>query len=114
MKIEDYDFGRIVVDGREEDNDLIITRTTVYPDWWRDEGHELKLEDLEVVLEESPEVLVVGTGASGRMRPDPRLADALAERGIDMEAMPTDQAVRRANELFSEGANAAAALHLTC
>jgi hypothetical protein len=31
-----------------------------------------------------------------------------------MEVMPTDEAVRRVNELFDQGTDAAAALHLTC
>lgn len=113
-RIDDYAFGRIVIDGREEQKDVILTRSGIHPNWWRDEGHTLVLDDLDEVLEASPEVLVVGTGAQGRMRPDPGLDDALAERGIRMEAMPTDRAVERANELFREGANAAAAFHLTC
>jgi uncharacterized protein len=48
------------------------------------------------------------------MLPERGLEQALAERGIRMEAMTTDRAVRRVNELLAEGANAAAALHLTC
>lgn len=114
MHIDDYAFGRIVIDGREERRDVILTPSGIHPNWWRDEGHRLVLDDLDIVLEASPDVLVVGTGADGRMRPDPDLDATLAERGIRMEAMPTADAVRRANELFREGANAAAAFHLTC
>lgn len=114
MHIDDYAFGRIVVDGREETRDVILTPDGIHPNWWRDEGHALSLDDLEIVVESAPEVLVVGTGAQGQMRPDPGLEETLAQRGIRMEAMPTDQAVERANELFRDGAKAAVTLHLTC
>ena len=57
-------------------------------------------------------VKVVGTGATEQMRPDPDTLRRLKERGIDVEALPTDQAVLRYEEL--DPASAAAALHLTC
>jgi hypothetical protein len=111
-RIDHYEFGRIVVDGREETNDLIVLPGRVVPNWWRQEGHALVLDDLVEVLDELPPHLVVGTGADGRMRPDPDTLRQLKERGVTVEALPTGQAVRRFSELDSE--RAAAALHLTC
>jgi hypothetical protein len=64
------------------------------------------------VLDELPERLVVGTGAYGRMVPDDAALAELRERGIDVEALPTGEAVRRYGEL--DPARTAAALHLTC
>jgi hypothetical protein len=111
-RIEDYRFGRVVVDGAEQIRDVIVLPGRVVPNWWRQEGHALVLADLEQVLEELPERLVVGTGADGRMRPDPDCVRRLEERGIVVEALPTDQAVRRYGELNND--HTAAALHLTC
>ena len=70
------------------------------------------LDDLVEVLDELPTHLVVGTGADGRMRPDPGAIKQLEERGVTVEALPTAKAVRRFGEL--DPAGAAAALHLTC
>jgi hypothetical protein len=84
----------------------------VVPNWWRADGHRLVLADLEDVLEELPEHLVVGTGAYGQMRPDPAVIEQLRERGVEVEALKTDEAVRRYGEL--DPRRAAAALHLTC
>jgi hypothetical protein len=111
-RIEDYRFGRVVVDGEEHTRDLIILPGRVVPNWWRAEGHSLVLDDLEEVLDELPPRLVVGTGASGQMRPDPGALEALDRRGIDVTVAPTDEAVR----LFAgaDPATTAAALHLTC
>ncbi|MGH3372736.1 MAG: Mth938-like domain-containing protein [Nocardioidaceae bacterium] len=111
-RIDHYEFGRIVVDGREETRDLIILPDRVVRDWWRQDGHALVVDDLGEVLDELPSHLVVGTGANGRMRPDPDTVRQLQERGMTVEVLPTGQAVRRFGELDS--ASTAAAFHLTC
>jgi hypothetical protein len=111
-RVEGYRFGGVVVDGAEQTRDVIVLPRRVVPNWRRKEGHALVLADLEDVLDELPERLVVGTGADGRMRPDPACVRRLEERGIVVEVLPTDQAVRRYGEL--EADRTAAALHLTC
>jgi hypothetical protein len=111
-RIDHYEFGRIMIDGREETKDLIILPDRVVRNWWRRDGHALVLDDLVEVLDELPPYLVVGTGADGRMRPDPDTVQQLQERGVTVETLPTDQAVRRFGQL--EPARTAAALHLTC
>jgi hypothetical protein len=98
-RIDHYEFGRIVIDGREETRDLIILPGRVVRNWWRRDGHALVLDDLVEVLEELPSHLVVGTGADGRMRPDPGSIRQLQQRGVTVEALPTGQAVRRFGEL---------------
>jgi hypothetical protein len=67
--------------------------------WWRQGGHALVLDDLAEVLDELPDHLVVGTGANGRMWPDPDTLQQLQERGVTVETLSTNQAVRRFNEL---------------
>jgi hypothetical protein len=110
--IEGYSFGRMVVDGTEHRRDLIVMPDRVLPNWWRKEGHSLALEDLERVIDELPERLVLGCGAEGRLKPDPAVIEALRRRGVDVEAMPTAEAVERYGEL--DPARTAGAFHLTC
>jgi hypothetical protein len=110
--LDGYRFGRVLVDGMEETRDLIVLPGRVVRNWWRTDGHALVLDDLAGVLDELPPHLVVGTGADGRMRPDPGTIEQLRGRGIEVEALPTPEAVRRYAEL--DPAVAAAALHLTC
>jgi hypothetical protein len=111
-RIEEYRFGHIVVDGAEQTRDLIVLPNRVLTNWRRADGHRLGLDDLGHVIDELPERLVVGTGAYGRMRPEPEALSELGVRGIEVEALPTDEAVRRYGEL--DPRRAAAALHLTC
>jgi hypothetical protein len=110
--IEGYGFGRVTIDGREETRDVIVLPQRVVRGWWRKEGHGLVLEDLDEVLDELPERLLVGTGAYGRLRPDPAALDSLRARGVEVEVLPTGEAVERYAEL--DPRKTAAALHLTC
>jgi hypothetical protein len=111
-RLENYSFGRVLVDGGEETRDLIVLPSRIVRNWWRRDGHALVLEDLNEVLDELPPCLVVGTGAHGRLEPDAQLPAQLGERGIDVEVLPTAEAVHRYGEL--DPAATAAALHLTC
>jgi hypothetical protein len=111
-EMDGYGFGRVTIDGREETRDVIVLPGRVLRGWWRKEGHRLVLEDLDEVVDELPEQLLVGTGACGRMRLDPGMLEALRARGIDVEVLPTAEAVRRYTEL--DPRKTAAALHLTC
>jgi hypothetical protein len=115
MHIDRYDFGELVVDGRNVRTDVLLTPDQVQQHWWRREGHVLHMEDLRAVLDGHPEQLIIGTGAYGRMRPDPRLRRELAARGVTIEVLPTAAAVDRINELLQSGGSSwAGALHLTC
>jgi hypothetical protein len=111
-RLEDYSFGRILVDGDEQTRDLIVLPDRVVTDWWRREGHSLAIEDLEEVDDELPGKLILGTGAYGRLRPPRAVIEELERRGIDVEVLRTDEAVRRYGELDER--RTAAALHLTC
>jgi hypothetical protein len=111
-RIERYRFGRIVVDGEEQTRDVIVLPDRVVTNWRREDGHSLVLTDLDDVLDELPERLILGTGAEGRLRPEHEALEQLQERGIEVEALPTAEAVRRYAGL--DPRRTAAALHLTC
>lgn len=111
-RLEDYSFGRITVDGRTQDRDLIVMPGRVVTDWWRQDGHSLVIEDLDEVIEELPERLIVGCGAHGRLEPSSAVLEELRRRGVDVEVLHTAEAVDRYNQLDER--RTAAALHLTC
>jgi hypothetical protein len=111
-RISEYDFGHIVVDGREHDRDLIVLPDRVLDNWWRKQGHSLVIADLEEVLEELPDHLIVGCGAHGRLEPERATLDSLRDRGIAVELAPTAEAVDKYNA--ADPRRTAAALHLTC
>lgn len=112
MKIESYSFGRIRIEGRDYDSDVLVFPGRVR--WWRREGHSLCLEDLEEVLADPPQVLVVGTGYYGNLRVPEETRAALAARGIELRVATTGEALAELERLQRQAARVVAALHLTC
>jgi hypothetical protein len=85
----------------------------VLPDWWRTRGHSLAIDDLASVIDEPPEVLVIGRGANNRMVVPPGVKNQLEAKGIQVVAQPTGEACKTYNRL-RETRTVVAALHLTC
>lgn len=111
--IERYSFGSISVGGRSYASDLIILPDRIVADWWREEGHSLSVGDLRAVFDAKPELLIVGTGASGMMGVPADTRSALERAGIGLLAESTADAVATYNRLRGT-TRLAAAFHLTC
>ncbi len=111
--IEDYRFGSITIDGKTYTKDIIILPNRILANWWRKKGHQVQLEDLQDILEEAPEILIIGTGYSGYMTVASEVPNHLSSRQIDMISMKTEKAVEVFNKVSGEK-RTAAALHLTC
>lgn len=114
MQITAYEFGRIEIDGRAYDKDVIISPDRVLAPWWREEGHRLHIEDLADILPGRPEILVIGTGYYGRMQVPDETRAYLEKRGMEVRVSDTRDAVRAFNALGQGAARVVAALHLTC
>ena len=115
MKINDYEFGRIVIDGKTHTSDVIIYPDHIDSKWWRKEGHRLQLEDLNAALEWGPDVLIVGTGADGMMKITKEVQTYLKSKGIKLISAVTADACRKHNETIDDSSKkVVTALHLTC
>ena len=113
MRIEDYRFGEIVIDGKSYTTDVIIYPDRVDSNWWRREGHELRVEDIEEVIKEKPDLIIVGTGSPGFMKVLPQTSKRLKEEAIELVVKPTHEACKIFNKLESTK-KVVACLHLTC
>ena len=113
MKIESYSFGNITIDGRTYTSDVIIYPERVDSSWWRKEGHNLNIVDLNNVIKAGPDVLVVGTGSSGLMKVPKETISHLESKGIEVHVALTARAVELFNKLQSNR-KVIAAFHLTC
>ena len=90
---------------------VIVTRDRVIDRWPAPPVEQLAIGDFAALLEQPPEVLLLGTGAAQRM-PPPALFAAFAARGIGLEAMDNRAACRTYNLLLSEYRNVAVAILL--
>ena len=113
MKIEVYEFGRMVYGGKTYTADLIIYPDRVDSSWWRLKGHLLQIEDLKDILKEEPGILIIGTGAVGVMKVPKKLKNQLEEKNIEIYVQRTGKAVEVFNAADSSK-KIIGAFHLTC
>ncbi len=113
MTIEHYSFGKILIQGKQYNSDVIIYPDRVDASWWRKKGHELHIDDLKDVFDAKPEILVIGTGYLGLMKVPQKTIGYVETKGIKIYIERTSRAVDLYNRLHKDS-NVIAALHLTC
>lgn len=114
MVLDKCSFGALVVDGKTYTDDLIILPDDeILKPWWRKRGHRLTIDDLQVLLDAAPEVIVAGTGVSGGMKPDKNLESDLEKLAIKFIAARNEKAIKIFNELMG-ARRVGAGFHLTC
>ncbi len=112
--IDSYDFGKIVIDGKEHREDVIIWPDHIDYPWWRAESHNLILEDISEVIKAKPEILIVGTGYSGLMKVPEEIKESIEAQGIKVIIAQTKKACQLFNKFLSTNKKIIACLHLTC
>ncbi len=114
MEVNEYSFGRIVIEGKVYKSDVIVGRDFLKDGWWRKEGHRVQIEDIDDIVNYRPEVVVFGTGAYGAVRVDREVVEKLKEMGVEVIIDKTEKAVKIYNKLLKEGKKVLLAAHLTC
>lgn len=112
--INSYSFGQIVVDGKRYTSDVIIFPNRIKDNWWRREGHRVSIEELKEVIQEKPEVLVIGTGYFGFMKVPAEVKEHVKGKGIELIIQSTKDACNTFNSFLKSGKKVVAALHLAC
>ncbi|MEJ2684560.1 MAG: Mth938-like domain-containing protein [Candidatus Sulfobium sp.] len=113
MHIDDYSFGRIVIDGKTYTSDVIVYPDKIDPSWWRKQGHYLQEEDLADVVAAGPDVVIIGRGYSGVMEVPQKTVAFLESKGIRVFVEKTGKAVETFNKQRGTG-KVVGAFHLTC
>ncbi len=113
MKITDYFFGSITINGQTYTKDIIIYPDHVYSPWWRKEGHLLHTEDLSDIINARPSLLIIGTGYYGDMQVPEETFNYLKSKNIEVIVDKTQEAADRYNENTATKP-VVAAFHLTC
>jgi len=111
--IDSYSYGQIVVNGKRYTTDVIIFPNRVKDNWWRKIGHHIDIEDLKEVIQERPEILVIGTGYFELVKVSTDAKEHLKSMGIELVIQSTRDACNTFNNLTSRR-KVIAALHLAC
>ena len=113
MKIDSYSFGKIVINRKEYNSDVIIHADRVSSSWRRLKGHLLQLADINEILECNPDTVIIGSGSYGLMKSHTDVILELKNRNIELIEEKTKQAIEIYNQISPDG-NVIAGLHLTC
>lgn len=110
-QINSYQPGQVVVNKQIYTNSIIITPEKLITDWSPQIVTEITADNLKKILELSPQLVIIGTGAQQHFL-DVALSLLFLQRGIGIEIMNTEAACRTYNVLLSEGRNVVAGLIL--
>ncbi len=117
-RIDSVSFGSIVIDGKTYTEDIVITANgnVLHRDNEPSERrfgthHVICKEELQLLLQGSPRILVIGTGQYGACRVEAAMKDELIKNGIKLITERTPKAISIFNSLSDRKAGL---FHLTC
>ena len=101
--------GWVRVGNDEYRENVVLTAERVAPGFAPQGFDALNAADFAALLQTSPEVVLLGTGATQRF-PRPTVTAPLADANVGLEVMDTHAACRTYNILVAEGRSVTAAL----
>ena len=115
--ITHYSFGKMVIDGRKHDTDLVILPGGKVRYWGfdPDSNHIFSKEIIEDLITDKAEAIIIGTGYNGAASLNTEakgLVDQIRAKGIQVHIMPTSEAVKLFNKTSKKGL--LACFHLNC
>ena len=111
FRIDSYDNNKIVVNGKIKTKQFILLPDNIIENWRPDTIQDMTFEDLEVLTETNPELVLVGTGMK-LLFPSNDIIAKIQALNIGIEVMDTGAACRCYNLLQSEGRSVNAAFFL--
>lgn len=117
MRIEDFSFGSIQIDGETYEHDVVIDRGEIKKrkkkpsKKFRDKFGHTPLSIEEKIPWECRQ-LIIGNGFSGALPVMDAVKRKAEKRGVELIILPTPKALERLNKESNEDTNAV--LHVTC
>ena len=106
-----YGPGYVAVNGVSYRAPLVVTPDSIRENWPASGPHDLTAEQLALLLDWGPEIILLGTGARQQF-PAPAVLRPLYAAGIGVEIMDTPAACRTYNILSNEARKVLAAMWL--
>jgi len=119
--IEEYKFGSITINGKTYNYDVEVRWTGEVLKWWREGSHLIGVEDVKRVIEQKPDIIIIGTGETGLAKVNEETKDFILEKGIKLIIDKTEEATRTFNVISEESkeeegkqSKVIGLFHLTC
>ena len=117
MEFQSYSFGKIVFDNQEWKCDIYVSTSgeikerSDYCYQKFGTSHVISKHELEQELDPETEILIIGLGESSVAKIEPDAEEWLKEKGIELIAQDTGDAIKTYNETKGKKS---ALMHLTC
>jgi len=109
MRIDHYEFGKYIIDGKQYEYDIKIINNKI--SFWHDHG--LNLDDVKDLAAAKPSIIIIGTGYSGVIQVSQDIIDYIKKKKIKLIIKKTKEACEEFNRLNGEK-KTAVILHGTC
>jgi len=107
MKVTDFKFGSIRINGKEYKEDVFVLGNSVEI---KESGHTIRKKEVEKLVLEEPKQIIIGTGTTGKVKITEEALSFVKSNNIDIILEKTPKAV----EIFNKNNNAVGLFHLTC
>ncbi len=122
--IEKFSWGSYIINGKEHSKsggkkkgkgkDIRVISGKVSK-WKERDGHCLSKSMMTGEFNENIDSLIIGTGVEGRVDIPQKVIDYIKQNGIkNVLVMKTPEALKKYNEMYNQGKNAALLAHGTC
>lgn len=114
--IEEYHFGSITINGKTYSYDVEVKENGEVLRWWRKESHIIDTGDVERAVEESPGIIVIGTGEAGIAKVTEEAQNFIQAKRIKLIIDKTGEAVKTFNIILAKEKQkkVIGLFHLTC
>lgn len=119
LHIDSTKFGEIVIDGEKYGQVLVIGGAV----FERDEEklrelfgttHQIGNWEIEALLQENPEIVIVGTGQEGVLKVEKDFLEQMEKAKVEVITAITPKAIEIYNEKAEESKRVNALIHTTC
>lgn len=119
MHIDSTKFGNVTIDGKKYNQVLIAGDRIMERDYNSlkelfNTSHKIGKWEVERLLEESPEIIVIGTGQDGAMKINKEIINDFENKKIEVISDITPKAIEIYNKKTEQGKRVNALIHTTC
>lgn len=111
--IQSYSFGTFIIGGKRFDSNVKLINDVAQPCRYFD-NHIITKDDFTDLIAAKPEIIIIGTGASGYVAVPEAVIDLMQKNKIKLIIKKTKQACEEYNSLIKQKKTVAAIMHNTC
>lgn len=110
-QITGYDDDAITINETDYHDSLVFSAGSLHTPWAVNSIEDLNSDNLQVIFDLNPEVVLLGTGKQQRF-PDPKILAQFGQKGLGLEVMDNGALCRTFNILVAEGRSVVAGVIL--